>query len=419
MSIFAFATTSGFGTSSTFKVFCEEPYQATFSFGYPFRMSYFPFKVPKECKQLIDLDTKTVVLPYNFASNPEFFVATGVLSFLYCVGILGVYIFCNKMYTDNQATPIVDLGASSVLALFWFAGSSAWAQGVRDVKYYTDPNIFTKLLDICKVASCASESVGNFATLNVSLILGFANFLLWVAGCWFVYKETSFHVQHPPPAGVGSVPQYPPVNSQYPPQSPPPVQSPTFGTQYWVGPTLLRDWADILFLSFLFCVAEKTAAPVNNWGRGKNVGYRLLLTNSYACRLRHGWYHSRQQLNWSRPYLRETSRSTSETYSDKAVAEKKLSTAAGLWTESSQSVAVPQLELARDWTRVKTVTFLLFRGFHKSGNCNATHSKIPLFREGVNEIRAWTQKTGPRTRFNSRFIRRFLQTRRCDWCADL
>ncbi|XP_064473828.1 synaptophysin-like protein 2 [Ornithodoros turicata] len=233
MSVFAFATTSGFSTSATFKV-CDKAYLATFSFGYPFRMSYFPFNVPTICpSNMMEIQTKSVVLPYNFASNPEFFVATGVLSFLYCIGILGVYIFCNKMYTENQTTPIVDLGLSCLLALFWFAGSSAWAQGVRDVKYYTDPAVFMKLLEICGNASnkCTSESTGNFATLNVSLILGFANFLLWVAGCWFVFKETSFHGQHPPPQGVAA-PQYPPVNSQYPPQSPPPVQSPTFGTQY-------------------------------------------------------------------------------------------------------------------------------------------------------------------------------------------
>ncbi|EEC15349.1 hypothetical protein IscW_ISCW010676 [Ixodes scapularis] len=113
----------------------------------------------------------TVRLPFNFASNAEFFVATGVLSFLYCVGILGIYLFSNKMYIENQTVPII--------------------------------------------------------------ILGFFNVLLWVAGCWFVFKETSFHAQRqPPPVGGGGVPPFPQSNAQYPPQSPPPIQSPTFGTQY-------------------------------------------------------------------------------------------------------------------------------------------------------------------------------------------
>lgn len=232
-SIFAFATTSGFGTTSSFKVTCPKESQAptavNFQFGYPFRMSYFPFQVPS-CKEADKRDT--VVLPFNFASNAEFFVATGVLSFLYCVGILGVYLFSSKMYAENQTVPILDLGLSLLLSLFWFAGSCAWSQGVRDVKYYTSLDNFKSFIGVClePEASCESTSGGSFATLNVSLILGFFNFLLWLAGCWFVYKETSFHgMRQPGPQGVQGVQG---VQPQYPPQSPPPVQSPTFGTQY-------------------------------------------------------------------------------------------------------------------------------------------------------------------------------------------
>lgn len=232
--IFAFATTSGFGTATSFKVLCQDsPDTVNFQFGYPFRMSYFPFQAPAKCSVPKLDDWETVRLPFNFASNAEFFVATGVLSFLYCVGILGIYLFSNKMYTENQTVPIIDLGLSALLALFWFAGSCAWAQGVRDVKYYTSFPNFRDFVSVCKNENCELETSGSFATLNVSLILGFFNVLLWVAGCWFVFKETSFHTQRqPPPIGGGGVPPFPQSNAQYPPQSPPPIQSPTFGTQY-------------------------------------------------------------------------------------------------------------------------------------------------------------------------------------------
>lgn len=235
--IFAFATTSGFGSATTFKVSCsqESPVTVNFQFGYPFRMSYFPFKAPAECPVGKPVVWQAVRLPFNFASNAEFFVATGVLSFLYCVGILGIYLFSNKMYIENQTVPIIDLGLSALLALFWFAGSSAWAQGKSDVKYYTSLPNFKNFVNVCKDldALCVSETTASFATLNVSLILGFFNVLLWVAGCWFVFKETSFHAQRqPPPVGGGGVPPFPQSNAQYPPQSPPPIQSPTFGTQY-------------------------------------------------------------------------------------------------------------------------------------------------------------------------------------------
>ncbi|CAN7975080.1 unnamed protein product [Ixodes persulcatus] len=229
--IFAFATTSGFGSATTFKV--SPPVTVNFQFGYPFRMSYFPFKAPANCPAGKSDDWPTVRLPFNFASNAEFFVATGVLSFLYCVGILGIYLFSNKMYIENQTVPIIDLGLSALLALFWFAGSCAWAQGKSDVKYYTSLPNFKNFVDVCKYneEACISETTASFATLNVSLILGFFNVLLWVAGCWFVFKETSFHTQRQPPP-VGGVPPFPQSNAQYPPQSPPPIQSPTFGTQY-------------------------------------------------------------------------------------------------------------------------------------------------------------------------------------------
>lgn len=237
--IFAFATTSGFGSATTFKVSCqgpesEPPVTVNFQFGYPFRMSYFPFEAPAKCTAGHFVGGWTTVrLPFNFASNAEFFVATGVLSFLYCVGILGIYLFSNKMYIENQTVPIIDLGLSALLALFWFAGSSAWAQGKSDVKYYTSLPNFKNFVDVCNNAECSPETTASFATLNVSLILGFFNVLLWVAGCWFVFKETSFHAQRqPPPVGGGGVPPFPQSNAQYPPQSPPPIQSPTFGTQY-------------------------------------------------------------------------------------------------------------------------------------------------------------------------------------------
>uniref|UniRef100_A0A147BF24 MARVEL domain-containing protein n=1 Tax=Ixodes ricinus TaxID=34613 RepID=A0A147BF24_IXORI len=151
--IFAFATTSGFGSATTFKVLCpeaESPVTVNFQFGYPFRMSYFPFKAPAKCPAGDPKDWPAVRLPFNFASNAEFFVATGVLSFLYCVGILGIYLFSNKMYIENQTVPIIDLGLSALLALFWFAGSCAWAQGKSDVKYYTSLPNFKNFVDVCK-----------------------------------------------------------------------------------------------------------------------------------------------------------------------------------------------------------------------------------------------------------------------------
>jgi hypothetical protein len=42
----------------------------------------------------------------DFSSDAQFFVATGVLSFLYCIGITVVYIMFDAMYQSNGLLPL-------------------------------------------------------------------------------------------------------------------------------------------------------------------------------------------------------------------------------------------------------------------------------------------------------------------------
>ena len=71
-----------------------------------------------------------------------------------------------------------DFVVSIVLTLFWLIGSSAWAAGVSDLKMYTDPDdgsIFEDLVECQKQGDkypCATDSEGNFASLNVSIVSG-------------------------------------------------------------------------------------------------------------------------------------------------------------------------------------------------------------------------------------------------------
>lgn len=147
----------------------------------------------------------------------SFFVAAGVLTLMYTVAILVVYVFMHRMYSTNPMTPIVDLMATGVITIFWFAGSCAWAQGTSDVKYYTNPSTLIQDVDVCiKENFCYPLSSGNFASLNVSLIFGFANCMLWASSLWFVYKETSFHQPPQPPAMLPQMGQQqaPPMQDQ-------------------------------------------------------------------------------------------------------------------------------------------------------------------------------------------------------------
>ncbi|XP_013775341.1 synaptophysin-like [Limulus polyphemus] len=224
IAIFAFATTSGFGSKSSFRVKCmtsEKETDINYEYGYPFRLRYSNFIVPK-CDGTYD--TTTEKIPYDFSSSAEFFVTTGVLTFMYSLGITLFYIFAHQKYIDDQVVPITDLGITGILTIFWLAGSSAWAQGVSDMKYYTSPVTLAKNLEVCStLATCETTFEGNYATLNVSLIFGFANCLLWASSLWFVYKETVFHYQR-----QELLKQLPP---QYP-QSYPQTQSPGMDMQF-------------------------------------------------------------------------------------------------------------------------------------------------------------------------------------------
>lgn len=196
MAILAFATTAGFSTECEFNIPCGSNKAGDklveYTIDYPFSSTELTY--PKECDEgspEIDMD-----LPFDFSNAAEFFVATGVLSFLYTIIILVVYIFFHQTYAQNNRIPVIDLGITAILSVFWLAGSSAWAQGVSDLKFYLHPETIFKLLPICfeeeSDHDCQTVEDGSYGTLNASLILGFANFLLWLSSLWFIYKETVF-----------------------------------------------------------------------------------------------------------------------------------------------------------------------------------------------------------------------------------
>ncbi|GIY64394.1 synaptophysin [Caerostris extrusa] len=196
MAILAFSTTAGFSTECKFSINCggdEDDIDVEYEFGYPF--SHTELEIPHDCD---DKELLHMILPFNYSNASGFFVATGVISFMYTIIILTVYIFFHQTYSNNPKLPVVDLVISVVLSIFWMAGSSAWAQGVTDLKYYLHPETLFQFLFICLNEKnghdvCDSEEDGSYGTLNASLILGFANFLLWTCSLWFIYKETVFH----------------------------------------------------------------------------------------------------------------------------------------------------------------------------------------------------------------------------------
>ena len=113
---------------------------------------------------------------FDFSSSAQFYVATGVLGFLYSTACLVLYIFGNHHYETNPLLPVIDLVATAVLTVFWLAGASAWAAGVSDLKYYMNTDYIFKLLKFCDKenldngASCLDLSPAKFTSLNISLV---------------------------------------------------------------------------------------------------------------------------------------------------------------------------------------------------------------------------------------------------------
>lgn len=148
-SICAFATTTNFVSELTFSKTGSDPQSLDIKY---------PFSVAEK-----RLGAEVTVDP---ASDAQFFVATGVLSMMYCVFIIAVYLFIDDFYKSKAEIPLADFGLTTILAIFWLSGSAAWANGTSAFKMATEPNSLAQQCDCAVVRS-------SFSRLNVSLVSSF------------------------------------------------------------------------------------------------------------------------------------------------------------------------------------------------------------------------------------------------------
>ncbi|KAM7134021.1 synaptophysin-like protein 1 isoform 1-T1 [Macrochelys suwanniensis] len=206
-SIFAFATCGGYSGHTSIKVRCLDAKNETLeaAFGYPFRLNTVVFK---------NLDTKLCnsTLPQthlqgDFSSSAQFFVTFAVFVFLYCMGALVLYVGYLHLYRGAGKLPMIDFVITMVVALLWLISTSAWAKALTDIKISTGPEM---VLDIgfCHLPQtpCQFGAVSSMGSLNVSVVFGFLNLILWAGNAWFVYKETNLHSspEAPVPAPGGT-----------------------------------------------------------------------------------------------------------------------------------------------------------------------------------------------------------------------
>nr|XP_030690247.1 synaptophysin-like protein 1 isoform X1 [Globicephala melas] len=216
-SIFAFATCGGFKGKTEIQVACltnkSDNKTITATFGYPFRLNEASFQTPQGVN-VCDVDWKSHVLIGDYSSAAEFYVTFAVFVFLYCIAALLLYVGYTNLYRDSRKLPMIDFVVTLVATFLWLVSTSAWAKALTDIKTATGHNIVQELLPCNQQrVICHFGSVTSMGSLNVSVIFGFLNMILWGGNAWFVYKETSLHspsntsTSHsqggiPPPTGI-------------------------------------------------------------------------------------------------------------------------------------------------------------------------------------------------------------------------
>ncbi|GAU93413.1 hypothetical protein RvY_05360 [Ramazzottius varieornatus] len=208
--ICAFATTSSYSSQGSVNYACNDTkditeHTQTYNFSYPFDLEDYDVRVHPCSLTNNELEP----LGGSHRSSAQFFVAVGVLTFLYCLGALLLYIFLDKLYRTRENIPLADFILTIMFAFFWLVASSAWAHGVTGVKAATDPNYVVSRLadrgsDKVGCTSCQPGSYPNYANLNISVIFGFLNFFIWAGNVWFLYKETPWYKASHPTETVAS-----------------------------------------------------------------------------------------------------------------------------------------------------------------------------------------------------------------------
>ncbi|NXS36888.1 SYPL1 protein, partial [Pomatostomus ruficeps] len=87
-----------------------------------------------------------------------------------------------------------DLAISVLTAFLWLVSTFVWAKALADIKVSTGASIIPEI-ESCKApgTTCHFLSVTSMGILNVSVVFGLLNMILWVANVWLVYKDTSLY----------------------------------------------------------------------------------------------------------------------------------------------------------------------------------------------------------------------------------
>ena len=219
LAVFAFSCATGFRGKFSFDQKCPKTsggnvvHQVEGTFSYPFDNSLQLYMM----SNCTTNEFETESLSLNERHSTEFFVVIGVFCFLMSLGMLAYYIYFEDLEAKARAKasgtvnwtsgPIVDFCIALFYAFFWFVAAIAQAAAVNGIKDTTNVHTITSKLRYCKEPNvCEKLEVAKYATLTVSILLGFLNSFVWSGNCWFLWKETPWH-KEPVNTPVAAPPQ--------------------------------------------------------------------------------------------------------------------------------------------------------------------------------------------------------------------
>ncbi|XP_037384671.1 LOW QUALITY PROTEIN: synaptophysin-like protein 1 [Talpa occidentalis] len=215
-SLFAFSTCGGFKGKIDISVSCPqfpENKTITATFAYPFRLNQASFQTTAQAN-VCDIQWNNQVLVGDYSSSAQFYVTFAVFVFLYCIAALLLYIGYTNLYRESRKFPMIDFVVTLVATFLWLVSTSAWTKALTVIKIATGHSIVQELQPCHnKDVTCHFVSITSMGSLNVSVIFGFLNMILWGGNAWFVYKETNLHSPsntsachnqggNPPPTGI-------------------------------------------------------------------------------------------------------------------------------------------------------------------------------------------------------------------------
>lgn len=209
LSILAFALTAGYSSSDNTEE-CRDNNNnrivARLEFGYTFHSETFDIKytdIPPNSNRTSNGTNGSSVeftcqtdFDTNYDGGAEFFVAMGVLSMLYSMGVIPIYmVFLNDQWSYSKWIANIDFIASVIFSFMYLIADIVWSVQTAALKNYVDDQLESSSSCLQSFAVCETEpisSTDSYLQLDISLVFGWLTMATWVAILWFLFKDTTF-----------------------------------------------------------------------------------------------------------------------------------------------------------------------------------------------------------------------------------